>query len=725
VAYLYRYCPRCRREWPAERTSCQECCHWLGERPLERTEWQLSPADGASSIPYRYELVGANALVLRLVSTFISVDQLRKFVDPLREILPSGRKAVCGVAEQGWVIWTEGLPAAFREGEEIARRLEVSLPLVERIIPGTRLRWGIWTEQYILPFGESRQPVIGKSAARAIFNFEPDSLHYSSESVYQVNRAWEHFICAPRRLLSGKSDFAFRRLGHKRASALDHAKVVDAGTLVGRGRELAALDQHRRASQASIMRLAVVAEAGSGKTRLIKEWLSRNPGISFLWGSFSLFGGDVVSLASQFVSSAEDHPSHAALLDLVLASMKEKQTRVLILDDLHFADADGAGFVRLLVDALPRQGIFVLLLSRPSGRPVLSSLAPDDQLSLKPLSPANAHELAREMIGSERIAAVAAGRSKGNPLFVQQFAAWAAETGFQGGEDGPRNLHQLIAARIKYLSDTRLAEVRERLRWGRSWERQAVSEDLDRLETEIGLWLDRLETGDYADRVQAAQHLAGLERVDYQLFIVSMLAGKPRPRSSRLREAIERLLMGSAELILDDLATRAQSSDETERENIAHDARRCADVAYEAFKWSLAVAFYELVLRLSPARDNEPQLRQRLSESRQRALPALASETCVSELLGIDVDLESHPMVDMRRLPDLWRQLGCRYRCREYFLRAATAAEAINDRGLSAWARKQAEDVAVGFSADHAAGSCSGHEYRQESAARAHPEGQS
>jgi hypothetical protein len=395
--------------------------------------------------------------------------------------------------------------------------------------------------------------------------------------------------------------------------------------------------------------------------------------------------------------------------------MKEKQAQVLILDDLHFADADGAGFVRLLVDALPRQGIFVLLLSRPSGRPVLSSLAPDDQLSLKTLSPANAHELAREMIGSERIAAVAADRSKGNPLFVQQFAAWAAETGFPGGEDGPRNLHQLIAARIRLLSDTRLTEVRERLRWGRSWERQAVSDDLDRLETEIGLWLDRLETGDYADRVQAAQHLAGLERVDYELFIGSILAGKPRPRSSRLREAIERLLMGSAEQILDDLTTRAQASDGTERENIARQALRCADVAYEAFKWSLAVAFYELVLRLSPARYDERQLRQRLSECRRRALPAMAGETCLSELLGGDVDPESHPMVDMRRLPEVWGQLGCRYRCKEYFMRAATAAEAIDDRALAAWARNQAEDLAVGPSANQGVGCSSGHEYRYQS----------
>jgi predicted amidophosphoribosyltransferase len=27
VRYVYRYCPRCRRKWPASHQSCQECMH--------------------------------------------------------------------------------------------------------------------------------------------------------------------------------------------------------------------------------------------------------------------------------------------------------------------------------------------------------------------------------------------------------------------------------------------------------------------------------------------------------------------------------------------------------------------------------------------------------------------------------------------------------------------------------------------------------------------------
>ena len=59
-----------------------------------------------------------------------------------------------------------------------------------------------------------------------------------------------------------------------------------------------------------------------------------------------------------------------------------------------------------------------------------------------------------------------------------------------------------------------------------------------------------------------------------------------------------------------------------------------------------------------------------------------------------DLDLETHPMVDLRRLPEVWLQLARRHASKEYLLRAAAAAEAINDRALGAWARNEAERIA-------------------------------
>jgi AAA domain len=694
VSYKYRHCPRCRRDWPADHTSCRECCRWLGEQPLQRMEWQLFPRDRVPSEPRRHECIGASAVLLRLVCGHLSAEQLLQLTEPLAEIFRKEDDCVtCGVARHGWLVWTmEGLRAAFMDARKIEQRLQSLLPRLESAIPGTRVRWGIWLDQYVLPFDASRQPVIRDIPALAIFNFEPDNLLCPSEAIYQANRAWEHFVCGPRRLLSGQSDFGFSSLGRKRPSALDQGKAADSATLVGREREPAILDRHLRMSQNSTIRFAVVAEAGSGKTRLVKEWLHRNPALTVAWVSFSLFGGDLVSLASQFVNPTSDRPSLEALLKAVLASPDDRGIQVLVFDDLHFADSDSLTFVRHILDALPQRDVFALLISRPSGRRQLESLAPDAEISLAPLSTPNVHELAQGLIGTENIAAIAAARSKGNPLFVEQFAAWAAETDFAGDEGGPRNLHQVISARVKHLSYVRLAEVRGRLRWGRSWEREAVVDDLDQIEIEMGLWLDRLDTGDHADRVEAAQYLVQLELIEYELFIANMLAGKPRPRSSRLREAIARLLIGSAEGIFADVWSRAEAGTDTDRANIAREALRDGEALYEGFNWSAAIRLYELALKLAPDQHNAEVLHRQLAECRRRAQPVLANRT---EIIGSDLDLESHPTVGLRELPDVWIQLARRHHCREYFRRAAGAAERLNDRALAEWARLQAGEIAV------------------------------
>ena len=359
-------------------------------------------------------------------------------------------------------------------------------------------------------------------------------------------------------------------------------------------------------------------------------------------------------------------------------------------------ESDENHVVRSLLDAVSQQKIFVLLSSRPSGRSVLDALAPAAELAMRPLPTPAATELARQIIGTEAVAAIAAERSKGNPLFVEQFAAWAAKTDYQGGTGGPHSLHQVIAARIAHLSDVRLSNIRQTLRWRRGWEREAVEGELDRLEAEIGLWLDRLETGDYADRVEAAGYLIDLERVDFEIFLASALAGKARPRSSRLREEIERLLIGSAHHLARRSRKASVGCQRRRRENIARDAERGGDYAYAAFNWPLATSFYKLALELSPSRRTD-ELGSRLAECVRRSRPVLDDAAKMVEVEAAkNEDIETRPMVDMRRLPAVWLHLAYRHASREYFLRAAEAAEAINDRALAKWARREAGQAAPG-----------------------------
>jgi hypothetical protein len=689
VPYKYRYCPRCRREWPAKLQSCPECVHWLGEQPLERTEWQLIPAKTGVCPAQRYELIGASALILRFVcANSPSGGELVEIMRVIREILEiANDDATCEVGGHGWLVWTaKGLREAFRLGCKIERQLAGSLLRFENILAHTAsIRWGIWTDQYLLPFDQEGLPVIGDVTACAIFDFEPDKMFHSSEAIYRVNRRWEHFVCVPRRLLNGQEDYGYCMLDHKRPSARDHAEVKYTSPFVGRDRELSIINNNwSRADRGK--KLAIVAPAGSGKTRLIKEWLARHKQAHAIIANFSLFGGDVDSFASQLAELPPDRLDCDALVQAVVGRIHRDKIVSLVLDDIHWAAPEGLAFVHKLLDALSTSTIFVILASRPSGYERLRMLQPTAELKLKPLPPSGTRELAGRLIESNAVATIAAGRSKGNPLFVEQFAAWAAETKFSGGKSGPRNVHQVIAARIKNLSDVRIKDIQQHLRWGQSWVRQGVNEELRRLEVEIGLWLDRLETGDYADRVEAARHLVELERLDYEIFITSMLAGRPRPRSSRLREAIERLLIGSADQILTDLSRRATKAS-VSKENIAREAKRAGDALSGEFNWSLAQEFYALAS--SAASSHRENIGGQLDQCRRHCRAIIENDQEIYAEAAKH-DIERSPSVDSLDLPYVWAELGRRQASKIYFKRAAEAAKAINDQCLVIWAKRKA-----------------------------------
>jgi hypothetical protein len=689
VSYKYRYCPRCSREWPLNYKSCPECVHWLGDHPLDRTEWQLAPSKIPASEIEGYELIGASALSLRIVCGHApSGGQSAQLIKVIEEIVSVTNSAAYGVAGYGWLIWTgEGLRQTFRQGCEIEQRLAASLPRLKSILLHTAsIRWGIWIDQYIVPLDKQNRPAISEVTAAAIFHSEPDNLVLSSEAVYQTNRRWEHFVCVPRRLLDGQEYYGYRMTDHKRASALDHAEATGLSAFVGREHELSAIEDCWK-PRGRTTKLAITAAAGSGKTRLIKEWLRRHPEARALAANFSLFGGAVENFASQLAELSSDRLNCGALVEAAVGRIHREKIEVLILDDLHWAEPEGLKFLQTLLAAVPATRMLIVLAARPSGREQLHALKPDVELKLKPLPAPAAEELARRLAASGPVATAAALRSKGNPLFVEQFVAWAAEANFRGGQSGPHTLHQIIATRIEHLSKIRIADIRQRLRWGRSWGRQSIDDELARLETEVGLWLDRLETGDYADRVEAARHLVRLEGLDYEIFLTSMLIGRPRTRSSRLREAIERLLIGCADQMLADLTRRATKAANATKEEISREAKRAADVLFAAFNWALARDFYELAYSSALWEKNE--IGKRIAQCRLRSQEAVKNDSEIHSTSSMR-RLDEEPSVDALDLPYVWVDLGRRFHRSTYFARAGVAAEAIKDRGLAAWAKRQA-----------------------------------
>ncbi len=199
------------------------------------------------------------------------------------------------------------------------------------------------------------------------------------------------------------------------------------------------------------------------------------------------------------------------------------------------------------------------------------------------------------------------------------------------------------------------------------------------------MWLDRLETGDYGDRVEVSRHLASLNHIEQQVFHISTLAGKPRPRSSRLRESIDRLTVGCATELLADLTSRVSDQAGARDPNILQEAMRAGDVFRHQFHWGLAAKFYELASRLATPQEAE-RFSRHLHDCRRRLIGGVVEEPRFDDKR----EIESEPAVNNLRLPEVWAQLSCRFHSSEYLRFTAEAAERINDEAMVAWAKHQA-----------------------------------
>lgn len=201
---------------------------------------------------------------------------------------------------------------------------------------------------------------------------------------------------------------------------------------------------------------------------------------------------------------------------------------ILVLDDLHWADAESWSFVAELLNARPAIGLLTLLCARPLVAAQIAQLHPRVTNCLRPLPPEDAAALARRLGAPPATAAAAARLAEGNPLFVEHLVAWAAETGATDGPF-PTSLHEVVLARINHLERVRLARLRQRASWSAGWMRGELVAELGTLEANVGLWLDRLESGDYADRAVVADYLGRLQRIEFELFMTAAVLGTARP----------------------------------------------------------------------------------------------------------------------------------------------------------------------------------------------------
>ncbi|WP_323137802.1 helix-turn-helix transcriptional regulator [Nocardia sp. alder85J] len=263
------------------------------------------------------------------------------------------------------------------------------------------------------------------------------------------------------------------------------------GTFVGRAADLANLDAARR--DPAVTAVLITAAAGMGKSRLVREFGDRLPtGTLVATGRCPEFGNDAVPFGP-FVpalrellrtvgvgglrevlpaptpalarwlpeltgtGSAAGDPDRTRLFGEVLTVLEQlSQTRplVLVLEDLHWADASSLDLLAFLVANLDRAEVLIVGTHRPVGTGRLRELTAElrrlpSVLRIEP-HPLTRYEVGRllaALLGREpepgRTARIFE-RSGGSPLFVEALS--------RAADDSPAELTELLLAGLAGLS---------------------------------------------------------------------------------------------------------------------------------------------------------------------------------------------------------------------------------------------------------------------------------
>jgi len=270
---------------------------------------------------------------------------------------------------------------------------------------------------------------------------------------------------------------------------------------VARSRELERLGEAlAKAETAHGQVVAVVGEAGVGKTRLLWEFIEsqRSSGALILVSSAASYGkatpylpivdllksyfqiqpsdgadklamrvtakilslGEALAPALPAVLSLLDAPQGSAQWDALDSFQKQRRTleavKLLLLEescvrpvirgveDLHWVDSKTQAVLDTLIDSVPTHRVLVLVSYRPEYEHGWVNKSCYGQLRLDPLSPNDAHSLLHSLVGGEGTTAALKAdlieRTGGNPFFLEEAVRTLVETGALVGE---RDAYQL------------------------------------------------------------------------------------------------------------------------------------------------------------------------------------------------------------------------------------------------------------------------------------------
>ncbi|MGH7391030.1 MAG: AAA family ATPase [Candidatus Rokuibacteriota bacterium] len=300
----------------------------------------------------------------------------------------------------------------------------------------------------------------------------------------------------------------FELIGAEAArSRLQAAAARGLTRFVGRKAELEELERAlERARRGQGQVVAVIAEAGVGKSRLLwefldsrrdRDWLILETGcishrqataylpiIELLRSYFQIEDGDpagkirekvVGKLLSRDLKIDDYLPAYLWLLEALeenspwqqlppeqrrqrtvegvrrlLLHESHVQPLILVFEDLHWIDAETQALLDGLVDSLPATRILLLVNHRPEYRHPWGGKSYYRHLRLQPLPPETAEELLEMLLGADpaldRLKQRLIALTEGNPFFLEESVRTLRETRVLTGERGAYRLSQPVEA---------------------------------------------------------------------------------------------------------------------------------------------------------------------------------------------------------------------------------------------------------------------------------------
>jgi class 3 adenylate cyclase/tetratricopeptide (TPR) repeat protein len=321
---------------------------------------------------------------------------------------------------------------------------------------------------------------------------------------------------------------AFRVTAERAVSGrIEAAGSAGLTPLVGRERELDALGQAFESAREGHGQVAfLVGDAGIGKSRLLHEFRERLADEPHTWfeGRCAAYGENsaYLTLVDAFrrhfgIDDRDDDASALAKIDAsletlgvdlewtrpfmrqllslppgdekvagmeaqlrrsetlraiqaILLTLAQRKPLVLVIEDLHWIDAASEEFVGVLAESIPGARALFVLTHRPGHQHPFGDRSYHVRLALQPLSRAETSELAERLLFAsdlpESLRTLIAGKSDGNPFFIEEVTKSLIEEGVLAVHEGrvrlvgelqdvsvPDSIQDVLMARIDRLDE--------------------------------------------------------------------------------------------------------------------------------------------------------------------------------------------------------------------------------------------------------------------------------